>query len=287
MASDGEVMPLRSVRRALDVLRAFEPPPHCRGVSDLARDLGLSKGTIHLLVKVLEREGFLERDPPTRKYQLGPAVFRLTAAAQPDLRLAAREPLHHLYTDTSFPAHLAILVGGRAVIVERAAPTLSFLAALDVGTPLPLHSSALGKVLLAGASDEAREGTLNEIEAASLVAMTPSTITSLTVLRRELDSVQAAGLAWDREESLPGVVCLAAPVRGPGGDVVAAVSVAAPAGAIQEGAHAGALEGMVRRTADTIAYRIGYRGTGAAAAGSSQVTGSAGIVRKATTKGAD
>ncbi len=321
MGSDGEVTPLRSVRRALDVLRAFEVPPHCRGVSELARALDLSKGTIHLLAKVLEREGFLERDPATRKYRLGPAVFRLTAAARPDLRLAAREPLQHLYTDTSFPAYLAILVGGRAVVVEKAAPTLPFLAALDVGTPLPLHSSALGKVLLAGAPAEAREGALSGIEPASLVAMTPSTITSLPVLRGELDSVQAAGLAWDREESLPGVVCLAAPVRGPGGEVLAAVSVAAPAGAVQEGESAGALEGMVRRTAEAISYRVGYRGTGGTdsspatrpagsspatrpagsarmtrpagsspvtrPAGSARMTRPAGTARKATKKGAD
>lgn len=255
-------MPLRSVRRALAVLRAFETPAHTRGVSELSRELRLSKSTVHLLAKALEREGFLERDPATRRYQLGPAVFRLAAAAQPDLRLVAREPLHSLYSDTSFAAYLAILVSGRAVVVERAAPTLSFLAALDVGTPLPLHSSALGKVLLAWMPAGEQEPALEELKRSGFPSLTPSTIKSLSELRRELLRVRETGTAWDREESLPGVVCLAAPVRGPSGEVTAAVSVAAPAWSVAAGEPATVLESLVRRTAETISYRLGFRGAG-------------------------
>jgi len=257
--SDGRTTVLRSVRRALDLLRSFEPPPHNRGISELARELGLSKGTVHLLAGVLEEEGFLERDPASRRYRLGPAVFRLAAAAEPDLRLAAREPLHLLYTDTSFPAYLAILVGGRAVVVERAGPTLSFLAALDVGTPLPLHSSALGKALLAWAPPAVREAALAELGSSGLSAMTPSTITSVAALEAELGRVREVGSAWDREESLPGVACVAAPVRGPSGEVIAAVAVAAPAEAVTDETHAGSLEGVVRRAAGAISQRLGYR----------------------------
>lgn len=251
---------LRSVSRALDILRAFVPPPHTLGISDLARVLGLSKGTVHLLATTLESEGFLERNSETGKYTLGPAVHLLTAAGQRDIRLAAREPLQKLYVDTSFPAYLAIRLGRRAVIVEKAAPTLSFLPVLDVGTPVPFHSSALGKALLANAPDSDREAVLAELEASGIVATTPKTITSLDALREELAGVVRDGLAYDREESLPGVFCLASPVRDALGDVLGAVSVAAPAASLPEGPGRETVARLVRDTAAQVSYRLGYRG---------------------------
>ncbi len=253
---------LRSVRRALAALRAFEPPPHSLGVSEISRALGLSKGTVHLLTKVLEGEGFLERDAATGKFQLGPAIHILTAAARRDLRLAAREPMHRLYTETSFPAYLAVLLADRAVIVEKAAPTLSFLAILDVGAPMPLHSSAAGKVLLACSPAETRARLLGALKRSGLEPMTPGTITSFDALRAEIEKVARDGFALDREESLPGVFCVAAPVRGADGEMTAAVSVAAPAPAFEDAGQIELVRDMVRRTAEAISYRLGYRATG-------------------------
>ncbi len=231
-------------------------------MSDLSRVLGLSKGTVHLLARTLENEGFLEREPGTGKYRLGPAVCVLAAAAQRDLRLAAREPMRRLYSDTSFPVYLATFLAGRAVVVEKAAPTLSFLPVLDVGAVVPLHSSALGKVLLAYAPEEVRAGLIAELDRAGLAATTPSTITSVPALVAELEAVRSAGLALDREESLPGVFCLAAPVWDAAGKSVAAVSVAAPVGTFADGGHREQVAGMVRRTAAAIAYNLGWRGGG-------------------------
>lgn len=252
--------PQRSVRRALAVLRAFEAPPHVLGITELSRALGLSKGTVHLLARALEAEGFLERHPETGKYQLGAAIYNLTAAARHDLRAAAREPLRRLYADTSFPAYLAVFVGDQAVIVEKAAPALPFLSVLDVGAPVPLHCSALGKVLLAHLPEARREEILGG--PAGLAAMTPATITSVGALRAELAEARRSGVAYDREESLPGVFCVAAPVRAAGGEVTAAVSVAAPArGLPEEGRRA--VADLVRRAAEAISYRLGYRGQAA------------------------
>ncbi|RJQ08818.1 MAG: IclR family transcriptional regulator [Bacillota bacterium] len=256
----GRAASVRSVRRALSVLRAFEDPPHSRGISDLSRALGLSKGTVHLLTVTLEKEGFLEKDATTRKYRLGAAVHGLTAAAQRDLRVTALEPMRRLYADTSFPVYLAIMLSGRAVIVEKAAPTLSFMSVLDVGSQVPLHSSALGKVLLAHATDPERDQLLAELERLGLPAATPATITSIQVLRDEINSIRARGLAFDHEESLPGVACVAAPVLDPSGRAVAAVAVAAPAASFPEDGQRKVVGGMVKRTADNISYRLGYRG---------------------------
>ncbi len=262
----GRQLPLRSVRRALAVLRAFESPPHLQGITDLSRSLGLSKGTVHLLVGVLEGEGFLERDPASGKYQLGSAVHRLTAAAERDLRTMARESLRRLYTDTSFPAYLAVLVGGQAVIVEKAAPTLSFLSVLDVGAPVPFHCSALGKALLAHLGLERREELVTRLGREGLPRMTQSTLTSLDELRAELERVAREGVAVDQEESLPGVVCFGAPVWNAAGEVAAAVSVAAPAASVAGPRQRAATIEILRRAAEAISYRLGWREPGSSAA---------------------
>lgn len=249
--------PLRSVRRALALLRAFEDPPHLRGITELSRSLGLSKGTVHLLVGVLEEEGFLERDPASGKYQLGSALHRLTAAAERDLCALAREPLNRLYQDTSFPAYLAVLAGGRAVIVEKAAPTLSFLSVLDIGTPAPFHCSALGKAVLANLGRERREELLERLAGEGLPRMTAHTLTSTDALRVELDEVARSGVAMDREESLPGVVCLAAPVWNAAGELAAAVSVAAPVASLAAPRSETAAIDILKRAAETISRRLG------------------------------
>jgi IclR family acetate operon transcriptional repressor len=240
------------------VLRAFEAPPHVQGIADLSRALGLSKGTVHLLAKVLEAEGFLEKDEITGKYQVGPAVGRLVASTRRDLTVVAREPMQELYAGTSFPVYLAVLIGDEAVIVERAAPTLSFLAVLDVGARIPMHCSALGKALLGHQPVRRREELLDALERKGLQAMTPATITTVSGLRAELEAVVRSGVALDREESLPGVFCAAAAVWDAEGGPVAAVSVAAPAGRVPEEGRQALVE-LVRRTAGVISYRLGHR----------------------------
>lgn len=249
--------PLRSVRRALAVLRTLADPPHRQGITDLSRSLGLSKGTIHLLAGVLEGEGFLERDPASGKFQLGSVLHRLAAAAERDLRALAREPLDRLYQDTSFPAYLAVLAGGQAVIVEKAAPTLSFLSVLDVGTPIPLHCSALGKALIAHLDRDRREELLVRVAGEGLPRMTAHTLTSVEALRAELEVVAQTGVARDREESLPGVVCLAAPVWNAANQPVAAVSVAAPAASLAGPRPEAATVDILKRAAATISRRLG------------------------------
>ncbi len=216
---------VRSVARALAILKCFVKPPHQYGITEISEMLKLSKGTVHLLVKTLESEGFLVQIEKTRKYRVGSTACELGVAALGDLRIPARTHLQHMSYDLSMPCYLAIVIGSKAVLIEKAEPVNPFMVVMQIGAIMPYHTSSMGKVLLAYADPEQRDRLINHID---LPAMTPNTITNRELLRKEIEEVAKQGYAVDREETLPGVFCLAVPVRDGTGRVIAALSVVAP-----------------------------------------------------------
>lgn len=225
MENTGKESRVRSVARALAILKCFIKPPHQFGITEISEMLQLSKGTVHLLVKTLEDEGFLEQVEGIKKYRVGSMAYELGAAALGDLRILSRMHLQHMSYELSMPCYLAITIGNKAVLIEKAEPVNPFMVVMQIGAVLPYHTTSMGKVLLAYADAENREQLLNFID---LPALTPNTITSRELLRKEIEEVERQGYALDREETLPGSFCLAVPVRDRAGRVIAALSLVAP-----------------------------------------------------------
>ncbi|GGY37516.1 IclR family transcriptional regulator [Streptomyces anulatus] len=193
----------QAVRRALDVLHCFHDNGPDLSASDLARRLGLPVSTAHRLARTLLAAGFLEQDPRTSRYRLGPAVTELGRLSyhQRGLHLAAPE-LADLAERTGATADLALRSGPHAVIVAGGSVTPK------VGLRRPLHSTALGKVLLAWARPgEGGPGTLPP-----LPAFTDRTIVDPAALERELERVRTDAYAVNDGESALGVRTLAVPV---------------------------------------------------------------------------
>ncbi|MFF4078079.1 IclR family transcriptional regulator [Streptomyces sp. NPDC001777] len=193
----------QAVRRALDVLHCFHDNGPDLSASDLARRLGLSASTAHRLARTLLGAGFLEQDARTSRYRLGPAVTELGRLSyhQRGLHLAAPE-LSDLAERTGATADLALRSGPHAVIVAGGSVTPK------VGLRRPLHSTALGKVLLAWA----RPGEGGPFSLPALPAFTDRTIVEPAVLEAELAKVRADSHALNDGESAHGVRTLAVPV---------------------------------------------------------------------------
>lgn len=220
---------VRSAARALAILKCFIKPPHQMGITEISEMLSLSKGTVHLLVKTLEDEGFLEQVEETKKYRVGPVAYELGVAALGELRIPSRMYLQRVSHELSMPCYLAIIIGDKAVLIEKAEPVNPFMVVMQIGAVLPFHTSSMGKVLLAYADQEKREQIIGRID---LPALTPNTITGRDQLKKEMEDVVRQGYAVDREETLPGVFCLAVPVSDGQGRVVAALSLVAPSTAL-------------------------------------------------------
>ncbi|MFC9454175.1 IclR family transcriptional regulator [Streptomyces sp. NPDC056983] len=208
----------QAVRRALDLLHCFHDNGPDLSASDLARRLDLPVSTTHRLARTLLTAGFLEQDFRTARYRLGPSVTELGRLSyhQRGLHLAAPE-LTDLAERTGATADLALRSGPYAVIVAGGSVTPK------VGLRRPLHSTALGKVLLAW--PRLGDAALDALP--PLHAFTERTIIEPGALQKELDRVRKDGHALNDGESAQGVRTLAVPVLDRAGHARFALAVRA------------------------------------------------------------
>jgi IclR family transcriptional regulator, acetate operon repressor len=209
------------LHRVVAILGAFRPEDDTVSATELARRLGLPKSTVHRIVASLVAEGLLERD--AARVRLGLRLFEMgqRVPRQRVLRDAARPYLQDLREATGQTVHLAVLAGSQVVYVDILTSPASPPLPSRVGGRLPAHATGVGKAMLAYSPAETvrtvLEGVLPRVSSHSTVA--PG------VLAAELARIREDGVAYDREESGPGVVCAASPVLGPAGEVLGALSV--------------------------------------------------------------
>jgi DNA-binding IclR family transcriptional regulator len=200
-----------------DLLAAFGPTDTALGVNELARRTGIPKATVSRLVKEMEAVGFLERSGA--EVGLGLRLFELgeRASRRRSVREVALPFLADLREATRQTVHLAILDGTEVVYVEilrgRDAPRLPSA----VGRRLPAHATGVGKALLAVSPPEVFDAVI----AAGLTRVGPRTIMAPGPLSRQLRRIASSGIAYEHEESAPGVVCVASAVVGVGPPVAA------------------------------------------------------------------
>ena len=222
---------IEAADRALQALEELADAPGGLGVTDLGRHLGVDKSTAHRLLATLQARGFVRLNAHTQRYALGLRLAGLGAVAVQgvDLTEVARPHLEALRDATGEAASLAVYSEGEAIFLAKAAAAGALTVNHGAGTRLPVHCSALGKVLLAGLLERGEEEHVDRALAQrGLARHTPRTITARDDLVRHLQRVRAQGWALDDEEFAAGLRCLAAPVRDAGGAVAAAIGVSGP-----------------------------------------------------------
>ncbi len=222
-----------SLRAGLAILNCFSAEQPVLGIANLADELSMSRSTTHRYASTLVALGYLEQDQ-SRRYRLAPRVVDvgMSVLDSMSLRGKAREHLRELREQTGRTVSLGILDGNDVRYIDRLRGWRRGQHAVDlnlgVGARVPVHCSAMGKVLLANLPDKQREQTVAKLQ---LARCGPNSITSKRALRAELEHVREDGLAVGDEELAPGVRTLAAPVFGPEDQVVAAIGMPVPADA--------------------------------------------------------
>jgi DNA-binding IclR family transcriptional regulator len=206
--------------RALGVLDAFDADHPRLTLSEVAERSGTPLTTTHRLLAELSGWGALVRRPDGR-YEIGRKLWDLglLAPVQLELRQVAAPFLLDVHTATRDTVHLAVREGLRALYVERISGRESAPVVSRVGSRLPLHATAVGKVLLASAPDEVVEQVLR-----NLTRETRHSVIDPRALTRELGEVRRRGSARTSEEMSLGALSVAVPVtvERPTGPVVAA-----------------------------------------------------------------
>lgn len=248
---------VRALERGMAILTCFSMDKPELGITELSNILGLHKATVHRLLVTLTNNGMVEHNDRNGKYRLGIKLFELgsVVASQMDLRKRGLPILEELGARCGETVHLVVLDRDEAIYVEKVENPRALIRYSQVGKRLPLHCTAVGKVLLAGLPDQEMARI---VETKGLPACTRRTIVSPERLYEEVEEVRAKGYALDAEELEEGLRCIAAPVREFGGRVVAAVSISGPSFRLSEAAVQNSLISMVKEASEKISRQLGW-----------------------------
>jgi len=205
------------------VLDLFTPQHPEWGVTEAADALCLPRSSAHDLLATLVETGLLQRSGRNR-YRLGWKLLAMsrTVLTTSDVRTHAQGVMGTLVERAGATVHLATLDDGEVICIDKLGPSEGLpLPASRVGMRLPPHASGVGKVLLA---HQPRSVAMHALERCGMHRYTSRTITSVDALSFELATVRDGGAARDREETIEGVCCHAAPIVD-SGVVVAAISM--------------------------------------------------------------
>jgi len=252
----------QSLERGLAILASFRPERPLLGVSELGRDLGLSRSTTHRYVSTLAALGYLQQDPASKRYRLGWRVLDLgfSAINSMELREVAGPHLRELSDATGHTANMAILDDLDIVYVDRCRSAQGRQREIDlnlhVGARLPAYCTSLGKVLLAHLPDADRAARIGRVD---FQRRGPNTIRSRTALAAELLRVRKQGYAVNNEELAYGLRSIAAPVFAHDGSAAGAINLAVHSSMISSETLGERFGPVLMRTAADISARLGFR----------------------------
>jgi IclR family transcriptional regulator, acetate operon repressor len=249
----------QAIDRAAQLLTLILDSDEPLGVGDLAQAAELPKSTASRLVSSLERHGLVRRNGARGKVQAGPAILRFAhrGVVERNLVELAQAALDVLGERTGETINLAV-PGIRGVEHLAQVDSVHFLGTGQwVGRTVDYHTTAIGKVLVAYGAAELPSGRLRRLA--------PATVVDRAALEAELARVRDESFATAIDELEPGLTALAAPVHGPTGDVVAALSISGPTLRLSPERIA-EIKPVLTREAAALSARLGHRDKGRRAA---------------------
>ncbi|NHN28274.1 IclR family transcriptional regulator [Paenibacillus agricola] len=251
---------IQSLDRALNILDLFDEHTTELKITEISTRMDLHKSTVHSLLKTLQMHGYIDQDPENGKYRLG---MRLLEKGQLllqrlDIRTVARKHLAALTEQTGQTTHLVILDGKEGVYIDKVEGEKAAIRYSRIGRRVPLHSSAVGKALIAFRKQEEIEALLNNYR---YVVQTASTIKDKEALLLELAQCREQGFAVDIQENEAGVRCAAAPIYDHNGQVCAAMSISTLITAVDDIQFQQYIS-MLQQETESISKLLGFRSVG-------------------------
>jgi IclR family KDG regulon transcriptional repressor len=213
-----------SVKRAIRILEYLATVDGPRDLAVISRELGMNKSTVYRFLSTLEEEGYVHQDALSNQYSLGSKVTWLAAnfLAKIDVRSLARPFLEELARVTGETVHVGILDQDEVIYIDKIDGNQAVHMASQVGAHVPVHTTAMGKVLLSGRPETYWQ---RYVDAVGLYPRTPFTIVEQEGFFAELRRVRANSYAIDNLENEEGIRCLAAAIFEAGGEARAAISI--------------------------------------------------------------
>jgi IclR family transcriptional regulator, KDG regulon repressor len=241
------------------ILGLFEEPDvEERGVSDIAKSLDMLPSKVSRMLKTLEADSWVEKNPHSGKYRIGVRFLQvgLLYVLNHPLRRLVLPHLEQMARDLGLLSGWGIFKNGKIIVVDRIRMKKGPLIHL-LGSDVPIHSSSYGKLFLAFMKETEREPILRSL---AFLPTTASTIRDVESMKEEITRVKEQGFAVDSEESSDGIMGIAAPVLDDKGDMVAAITVSGESAAFTPD-RTSETE-YLREKALFISRQLGYRAAG-------------------------
>ena len=195
-----------------------------RSVTEISKALGMLPSKVSRMIRTLENEGFFEKNLENGKYRLGIQFFELGMAYVFNfpLRKLLRPHLEQIFTEVNVTTSCGILRNCKVVVVDRIQNLNIDLLTTRIGVNLPIHSTSIGKVLLAYLPEKEQDRIL---KSTNLVKFTDNTIIDQKLIKRHLKLIRERGYSTDEEETHEDISCIAAPIRNGNGEAIAAISL--------------------------------------------------------------
>ena len=245
---------IQVIERMMTLLDALAESPEPASLKHLASVTGLHPSTAHRILAAMAAANFVERQD-AGTYRLGIRLLELgnLVKSRINLREVALPFMQELHERIGEAINLGARHDDEIVYLERTSSGRSLVRVVYlVGGRAPLHLTSLGKLFLAS---EGQQKVREYAKRTGLPGKTPHSLTTLEALEKELDKVRRHGIAYDDEEAELGLKCVAAPIHDDEGNIVAALSVSAPADR-----HDPEWAAQVRKTADEVSHALGYAG---------------------------
>jgi DNA-binding IclR family transcriptional regulator len=225
--------------------------------AEISRKLEIPKSSASYILRTLEKQGYLNRNPETGKYRVGLKVLSLSRGALTgiDVREVALPIMRHLMEKTNLTCHLAILDGSDAVYIEKVEPQGFIRMDTWVGRRMRVHATSVGKALVAHISQERLEKIIAE---SGMEKRTAKTITTLPRLLKDLERVREQGYAVDDEENNMGARCLGAPVFNQNGVIEASLGLSGTINQVNPNTMPRIIEAL-KDAARHVSMQLGYR----------------------------
>jgi len=246
--------PVKSVKTAFEIIETLRNADGM-GVSELADRIGKPTSTVHDHLQTLEEEEYLVKDGNT--YLIGARFLGLGEQARSRMKVykIARPEVDKLAVETGEHANLMIEEHGRGVFLYKARGEEAVKLDTHAGMRVPLQTTALGKTILANRPRSEVDAILDRH---GLPEMTESTITDRGELYEHLAAVRERGYAYDDEERVEGMRCVAAPVVDSDGRAIAAVSVSGPKSRMRGSRFEETVPNSVLQTANVVEVNLTY-----------------------------
>jgi IclR family acetate operon transcriptional repressor len=221
-------MELKTIEKALLVFKCFAQGNSLLGTTELSKMLGTHKATMSRILTTLKKHDFLEQDPNTRRYRLGPAMAQMARAVNRNMNgevvSMARPFADKLRDKVGETVHIEVLSGNNIYLAYAAVTPNPISLTIEVGDQVMPHAHAGAKAIVAFSRPEEIERWLTR----DFFPFTENTVTDPDELRKIYREIRQIGIAYDWEEYLHEIYAVAVPIFNHENNPVAAILIVVP-----------------------------------------------------------